>query len=111
VLEDKQLIGREPSTLRKDEVSPNVPVLDKVCGEAFCLGPTGGYASPVDKTLGRVGRPFVQLVLEALVANRITSVDASRYLDCGFDHIRNLRRELFSKALERDLMAETMATE
>jgi len=55
----------------------------------------GGYASPVDKTLGRAGRPFVQLVLEALDANRITSVDASRYLDLRFNHIQNLRRELF----------------
>jgi Zn-dependent peptidase ImmA (M78 family)/transcriptional regulator with XRE-family HTH domain len=55
----------------------------------------GGFASPVDKTLGRAGRPFAQLVLEALDANRITSVDASRYLDLRFDHVRNLRRELF----------------
>lgn len=55
----------------------------------------GGFASPVDKTLGRAGRPFAQLVLEALDANRITSVDASRYLDLRFDHIQNLRRELF----------------
>lgn len=55
----------------------------------------GGFASPVDKTLGRAGRPFSQLVLEALDANRITSVDASRYLDLRFDHIEHLRRELF----------------
>lgn len=55
----------------------------------------GGFASPVDKTLGRAGRPFSQLVLEAMDANRITSVDASRYLDLCFDHIQNLRQELF----------------
>lgn len=55
----------------------------------------GGFASPVDKTLGRAGRPFTQLVLEALDANRITSVDASRYLDLRFDYIQPLRRELF----------------
>lgn len=55
----------------------------------------GGFASPVDKTLGRAGRPFAQLVLEALDANRITSVDASRYLDLRFDHVQNLRHELF----------------
>lgn len=55
----------------------------------------GGFASPVDKTLGRAGRPFAQLVLEALDANRITSVEASRYLDLRFDHVQNLRRELF----------------
>lgn len=55
----------------------------------------GGFASPVDKTLGRAGRPFAQLVLEALDANRITSVDASRYLDLRFDYVQKLRRELF----------------
>lgn len=55
----------------------------------------GGFASPVDKTLGRAGRPFAQLVLEALDANRITSVDASRYLDLRFDFVQNLRQELF----------------
>ena len=53
-----------------------------------------GFASPVDKTLGRSGRPFVQLVLEALDANRITSVQASRYLDLRFDHFEKLRNEL-----------------
>ncbi|MPZ20054.1 MAG: ImmA/IrrE family metallo-endopeptidase [Luteitalea sp.] len=58
----------------------------------------GGIASPVDKTLGRAGRPFVQLVLEALDANRITAVDASRYLDLRFDHIEKLRGELTSGA-------------
>ena len=54
----------------------------------------GGIASPVDKTLGRAGRPFSQLVLEALDANRITAVDASRYLDLKFDHVETLRAEL-----------------
>ena len=54
----------------------------------------GGFASPVDKTLGRSGRPFAQLVLEALDANRITSVDASRYLDLRFDYVGKLRQEL-----------------
>lgn len=58
----------------------------------------GGIASPVDKTLGRAGRPFVQLVLEALDANRITAVDASRYLNLRFDHIDKLRAELRSGA-------------
>ena len=56
----------------------------------------GGIASPVDKTLGRAGRPFAQLVLEALDANRITAVEASRYLDLRFDHIDKLRGELSS---------------
>ncbi|MEZ5417450.1 MAG: ImmA/IrrE family metallo-endopeptidase [Vicinamibacterales bacterium] len=54
----------------------------------------GGIATPVDKTLGRAGRPFSQLVLEALDANRITAVDASRYLDLKFDHVEKLRAEL-----------------
>lgn len=58
----------------------------------------GGMASPIDKTLGRAGRPFVQLVLEALDANRITAVDASRYLNLRFDHIDRLRAELRSGA-------------
>ena len=51
----------------------------------------GGFASPVEKTLSRGGRPFVQLVLQALDSNRITAVDASRYLDLRFDHIEKLR--------------------
>lgn len=55
---------------------------------------TGGMATPVDKALSRGGRPFAQLVLEALDANRLTAVDASRYLDLRFDHIATLRTEL-----------------
>jgi hypothetical protein len=54
----------------------------------------GGFASPVEKTLGRAGRPFVQLVLEALDANRITAVEACRHLDLRFDHFDKLRGEL-----------------
>jgi Zn-dependent peptidase ImmA (M78 family)/transcriptional regulator with XRE-family HTH domain len=53
-----------------------------------------GFASPVGKTLGRSGRSFVQLVLEALDINRITAVQASRYLDLRFDHFDKLRNEL-----------------
>jgi Zn-dependent peptidase ImmA (M78 family)/DNA-binding XRE family transcriptional regulator len=60
-----------------------------------------GFALPVDKTLGRSGRPFAQLVLEALDANRITSVEASRYLDLKFDHFDKLRRELRTGAKRR----------
>ena len=33
----------------------------------------------------------MQLVLEALDANRITSVDAARYLDLRFEHFGKLR--------------------
>jgi transcriptional regulator with XRE-family HTH domain len=54
----------------------------------------GGIATPVDKTLARGGRPFAQLVLEALDANRITAVDACQYLDLRFDHVETLRAEL-----------------
>lgn len=54
----------------------------------------GGFATPVDKTLSRGGRPFAQLVLQALDSNRITSVDACRYLDLRFDHVEKLRLEL-----------------
>lgn len=59
---------------------------------------TGGMSTPVDKALSRGGRPFAQLVLEALDTNRITAVDASRYLDLRFDHIATLRTELTTVA-------------
>jgi Zn-dependent peptidase ImmA (M78 family)/DNA-binding XRE family transcriptional regulator len=51
----------------------------------------GGFASPAEKALGRAGRPFVKLVLEAMGANRITSVDAARFLDLKFQHFDQLR--------------------
>jgi len=54
----------------------------------------GGFATTVEKTLGRAGRPFAQLVLEALDANRITAVEACRYLDLRWDHVEKLRLEL-----------------
>ncbi len=50
-----------------------------------------GFATPPEKALNRGGRPYVQLVLEALDANRITSVDAARYLDLKFEHFAKLR--------------------
>ena len=53
-----------------------------------------GFATPVDKTLGRAGRPFTLLVLDALAANRITAVDASRYLDLKYEHFDKLRTRL-----------------
>lgn len=58
----------------------------------------GGIATPVDKTIGRGGRPFAQLVLEALDSNRITAVEASHYLDLRFDRFDQLRAELRSGA-------------
>jgi Zn-dependent peptidase ImmA (M78 family)/DNA-binding XRE family transcriptional regulator len=63
-------------------------------GYLATLTKRGGYASPVDKTVGRTGRPFIQLVIEALDANRITAVQASRYLDLKFDHFEKLRNEI-----------------
>jgi Zn-dependent peptidase ImmA (M78 family) len=54
----------------------------------------GGFATPVGKTLGRGGRLFARLVVEALDTNRITSVDASRYLDLKFEHFGKLRERL-----------------
>lgn len=55
---------------------------------------SGGFASPMEQAVSRAGRPFAQLVLEALSANRITSVDASRYLDLKFEHFDKLRAHL-----------------
>ena len=55
---------------------------------------TGGFAHPVDTALGRNGRPYVRLVLQALAANRITSVDASRHLALKFEHFDKLRDTL-----------------
>lgn len=54
----------------------------------------GGFASPVEKAVSRAGRPFTQLVLEALSANRLTAVDAARYLDLRFEHFENLKTHL-----------------
>lgn len=48
----------------------------------------------MEKAVNRAGRPFAQLVLEALSANRITAVDASRYLDLKFEHFDKLRAHL-----------------
>lgn len=53
-----------------------------------------GFATPVAKALGRGGPSFAQLVLEALDANRLTSVDAARYLDLKFEHFEKLREHL-----------------
>ena len=57
----------------------------------------GGFASPVAKTLGRAGRPFTQLVLEALTGNRITSDKAARYLDLRFEHFEKLKGALITR--------------
>jgi Zn-dependent peptidase ImmA (M78 family) len=54
----------------------------------------GGPVSPSDMALGRGGRPFAQLVIEAMDLNRITSVQACRYLDLRFEHLEKLRGNL-----------------
>ncbi|MGA8146167.1 MAG: ImmA/IrrE family metallo-endopeptidase [Gallionellaceae bacterium] len=55
-----------------------------------------GFATPVTKALGRNGRPYIQLVLEALSANRITPVTAARYLDLKFEHFDKLKTAIQS---------------
>lgn len=55
---------------------------------------SAGFAHPVDVALGRNGRPYVQLVLEALATNRITSVDAARHLALKFEHFDKLKTAL-----------------
>jgi hypothetical protein len=52
---------------------------------------SGGIASPAQKAINRYGRPFVQLVLEALQTNRIASAEAAHYLDLKFQHFEELR--------------------
>lgn len=52
---------------------------------------SGGFATPVAKALGRNGRVFTQLVLEALSANRITAVTAARHLELKFEHFDKLK--------------------
>ena len=58
----------------------------------------GGFAHPVDMALGRAGRPFARTVLEALNANRITPVNAARYLDLKFEHFDKLRLALTDRS-------------
>lgn len=55
---------------------------------------SGGFAHPVDTSLSRHGRPYARLVLEALSANRITAVDASRHLSLKFEHFDKLKASL-----------------
>jgi hypothetical protein len=55
---------------------------------------SSGFAHPIDVALGRNGRPYVQLVLEALSANRITSVDAARHLGLRVEHFEKLSESL-----------------
>ena len=58
---------------------------------------SGGFAHPVDLTLGRAGRPFTQAVLEALATNRISVVNAAHYLDLKAEHFEKLKGALLSR--------------
>jgi len=58
---------------------------------------SGGFAHPVDLTLGRAGRPFTQTVLEALASNRITVVNAAHYLDLKAEHFEKLKGALLTR--------------
>jgi Zn-dependent peptidase ImmA (M78 family) len=58
---------------------------------------SGGFANPVGQALARNGRPYIQLVLEALGSNRITTVDAARYLDLKAEHFEKLRGALSAR--------------
>jgi Zn-dependent peptidase ImmA (M78 family)/transcriptional regulator with XRE-family HTH domain len=53
-----------------------------------------GPVHPVDISLGRNGKPYVQIVLEALAANRITSVDAAKHLNLKIEHFDKLKESL-----------------
>lgn len=55
---------------------------------------SGGFASPVDKTLSRAGRPFTRTVLDALSSNRIGPDVAARYLDLKYQHFDTLKKAL-----------------
>lgn len=50
-----------------------------------------GFATHAEKALNRNGLTLTNLVIDALNLERITSVDASRYLRVGYPHIEDLR--------------------
>ncbi|TVP79359.1 MAG: helix-turn-helix domain-containing protein [Puniceicoccaceae bacterium] len=65
--------------------------------EAYTSGlkpKTGGFATPVAKTLGRAGRPFTKTVLDALSGNRIGPEVAARYLNLKYQDFDKLRGAL-----------------
>jgi len=55
---------------------------------------SGGFATPVAKTLGRAGRPFTRTVLEALSSNRIGPEVAARHLNLKYEHFDKLKGAL-----------------
>lgn len=58
--------------------------------------PAMGIATPAQKAVNRNGQPFTRLVLEALTRERITSLDAARFLNLRYPHIEILRRDITS---------------
>ena len=52
-----------------------------------------GRATPAERAVSRNGPLFTKMVLSALNSDLISSVDASRYLEVGFDHVETLRRD------------------
>jgi len=65
-----------------------------------------GIASPAEKAVSRNGPLFTSLVLSALSSERISSVDASHYLDLGFGHVETLRRGWIEKPAGLAAVAE-----
>jgi len=59
--------------------------------------PRFGIATPTEKAVSRNGPLYTSLVLGALNSDRISSVDASHYLDLGFEYVETLRRDWIEK--------------
>jgi len=55
---------------------------------------SGGFATPVAKTLGRAGRPFTKTVLDALSSRRIGPEVAARHLNLKYEHFDELKGAL-----------------
>lgn len=64
------------------------------------LPKSSGFATPVSKSIGRGGRLFSQLVLEAYDTHRITTADAARYLNLRTSDFDNLRARLVRGSAE-----------
>lgn len=64
------------------------------------LPKSSSFATPVDKSIGRGGRLFSQLVLEAYDNHRITTADAARCLNLRTTDFDNLRARLVRGSTE-----------
>ncbi len=51
----------------------------------------GGIATPAEKALNKNGTAYTTLVIDALNMERITPVEASRYLNLHYPHVEELR--------------------